>query len=108
MQKPRRSIALTASTIRAMRPREHRYEVCEALPGLVLIVQPTGSKSWAVRTRVRNRLAKITLGRVASDRTKASPDPAIGGDLTIWDARLLAATTIHQILLGENPQADRD
>ena len=101
MQKPRRSIVLTASTIRAMRPREHRYEVRDALPGLVLVIQPTGSKSWAVRTRVRNRLAKITLGRVASDRRKASPGPVIGYDLTVWDARLLAAKAIHQVLLGK-------
>ena len=111
MQKPRRSIVLTASTIRAMKPREHRYEVRDALPGLVLVVQPSGSKSWAVRTRVRNRLAKITLGRVAPDwmRRKASEDPIIGDDLTVWDARLLAATTIHQVLLGKDPmQAHRE
>ena len=109
MQKPRRSIVLTASTIRAMRPREHRYEVRDALPGLVLVIQPTGSKSWAVRTRVRNRLAKITLGRVASDRRKASPGPVIGDDLTVWDARLLAAKAIHQVLLGKDPmQAHRE
>ena len=106
MQKPRRSIVLTASTIRAMRPREHRYEVRDALPGLVLVIQPTGSKSWAVRTRVRNRLAKITLGRVASDRRKASPGPVIGDDLTVWDARLLAAKAIHQVLLGKDPMQE--
>src|SRR6516165_8251273 len=111
MQKPRRSIVLTASTIRSLKPKERRYEVRDALPGLVLVVQPTGSKSWAVRTRVRNRLAKITLGRVAPDwnRRKASEDPIIGDDLTVWDARLLAATTIHQVLLGKDPiQAHRE
>ena len=111
MQKPRRSIVLTASTIRSLKPKERRYEVRDALPGLVLIIQPTGGKSFAVRTRVRNRLAKITLGRVAPDwmRRKASEDPIIGDELTVWDARLLAATTIHQVLLGKDPmQAHRE
>ena len=108
MQKPRRSIVLTASTIRSLKPKERRYEVRDALPGLVLVVQPTGSKSWAVRTRVRNRLAKITLGRVAPDwnRRKASEDPIIGDDLTVWDARLLAATAIHQVLLDKDPMQE--
>jgi len=108
MQKPRRSIVLTASTIRSLKPKERRYEVRDALPGLVLVVQPTGSKSWAVRTRVRNRLAKITLGRMAPDwnRRKASEDPIIGDDLTVWDARLLAATVIHQVLLGKDPMQE--
>src|SRR6516165_9574939 len=111
MQKPRRSIVLTASSIRAMRPREHRYEVRDALPGLVLVVQPTGTKSWAVRTRVEGKLAKITLGGAATDRrAKASLEPMIGDDdLTIWDARLLAASAIHQVLLGKDPmQAHRE
>ena len=109
MQKPRRSIVLTASTIRAMKPREHRYEVRDALPGLVLVVQPTGSKSFAVRTRVSRKLAKITLGTAATDiRAKASKDPIIGDDLTIADARLLAATVIHQVLLGKEPQVERE
>jgi integrase len=34
-----------------------------ALPGLYLIVQPSGVKSWAFRTRVNRRPVKITLGR---------------------------------------------
>ena len=111
MQKPRRSIVLTASTIRAMKPREHRYEVRDALPGLVLVVQPTGSKSFAVRTRISRKLAKVTLGTAATDiRAKATEEPVIGGDnLTIADARLLAATVIHNVLLGKDPmQAHRE
>ena len=112
MQKPRRSIVLTASTIRAMKPREHRYEVRDALPGLVLVVQPSGSKSWAVRTRVNRKLAKITLGRAATDmRAKASENPIIGDDnLTVADARLLAVTVMHQVLRGtfDPQQAERE
>jgi hypothetical protein len=105
-------LVLTASAIRSLKPKERRYEVRDALLGLVLIIQPTGGKSVAVRTRVRNRLAKITLGRVAPDwmRRKASEDPIIGDDLTVWDARLLAATTIHQVLRGtfDPQQAERE
>ena len=112
MRKPRRSIVLTASTIRSLKPKERRYEVRDALPGLVLIIQPTGGKSFAVRTRVSRKLAKITLGTAATDiRAKASENPIIGGDnLTVADARLLAATVMHQVLRGtfDPQQAERE
>ena len=41
---------LTAKTIETMRPGAARLEVPDAaLPGLYLVVQPSGAKSWAFR-----------------------------------------------------------
>jgi len=37
------------------------------VPGLRLIVQPSGVKSWAVRTRINGKPVKLTLGPVALD-----------------------------------------
>ena len=34
-----------------------------ALPGLYLVVQPSGVKTWAYRTRIDRKPVKITLGR---------------------------------------------
>ncbi len=33
------------------------------MPGLDLVVQPSGAKSWAVRFQANGKTAKVTLGR---------------------------------------------
>ena len=44
-----------------------RIEVPERLlPGLYLVVQPSGAKSWAVRYRHSGKPCKFTLGTVAA------------------------------------------
>lgn len=68
----------TARTVEALQPdpdrrREHPDP---AMPGLYLVVQPTGSKSWAFRYRHGGRSRKMTLGRfpavsLAEARSKA-------------------------------------
>jgi hypothetical protein len=46
-----------------MRPATDRREVADGyLPGLYLVVQPTGAKSWAVRYRHHGQPRKFTLG----------------------------------------------
>jgi integrase len=61
MRKPKTLSDLTAASVR---PRARRREYPDAaLPGLYLIVQPSGVKSWAYRTRIDRRPVKITLGR---------------------------------------------
>jgi len=54
---------LTAETIGRIRPSTVRREIADAvLPGLYLVVQPSGARSFAVRTRIANKPVKITLG----------------------------------------------
>ena len=55
--------ALTTRTIESMKPGAARQEIPDAhMPGLYLIVQPTGAKSWAVRYRFAGKPRKATLG----------------------------------------------
>jgi integrase len=56
---------LTALRIEKLRPnREKRLEVPDhQYPQLRLIIQPTGARSWAVRSRIGDKTVKITLKR---------------------------------------------
>jgi integrase len=86
-----------------------RTEITDALvPGLRLVIQVSGSKSWAIRHRIGGKPAKVTLGAytpVASDAA-----PAIGGLLTLDDARTLARDVLARLAAGEDvsPGAAKD
>jgi hypothetical protein len=56
---------LTDRGVAQAKPQAKRYEVADAtMPGLYLVVQPSGVKSWAARTRKDDgKSKKITLGR---------------------------------------------
>jgi integrase len=70
--------ALTAVSVEKLRPEGSRREIPDALmPGLYLVIQPSGSKSWAVRYRHGGRPRKLTVGGypafdLAAARKKAS------------------------------------
>jgi integrase len=54
---------LTQRSVQAARPRENRYEEPDGR-GLFLVVQPSGSKSWAYRyRRPAGGFGKLTLGK---------------------------------------------
>jgi hypothetical protein len=54
---------LTAAAVRRARPSSERIEISDGgCPGLNLIIQPSGAKSWALRfRRPDGRPAKLTL-----------------------------------------------
>jgi integrase len=55
-------VTLTDRVVQQAKAKPARVEIADAvLPGLYLIVQPTGVKSWAVRYRVGDRTRKLTL-----------------------------------------------
>jgi integrase len=60
------------------------------LPGLYLIVQPTGVKSWAVRYRVGDRTRKLTL-------------PGRYPILSLAKAREGARTALESVTVGQDP-----
>ncbi len=60
-----------------------------ALPGLYLVVQPSGSKSWAARYRFSGATKKLTLG----------PYPL----LSLADARDAARAALQAVARGEDP-----
>jgi integrase len=86
---------LTAKAIEKMRPDpERRMEIPDGLlPGLYLVVQPSGAKSWAVRFRANGKTAKVTLGRF----------PAI----ELAKARELARDQFEAVAKGRDPAAEK-
>jgi integrase len=64
---------LTALTVENLRPTDSRREIPDALlPGLYLIVQPSGKKSWAIRYRHHGQTRKHTLGSFPAIDLKAA------------------------------------
>lgn len=84
---------LNARSVSAIRPDPtRRIEVPDAaFPGLYLVVQPSGVRSWAYRYRADGRTRKLTIGRF----------PA----LSLAKAREEAGRAAQDIELGEDPAA---
>jgi Arm DNA-binding domain len=98
---------LTAAGVAKLLPGHKRLEVPDAgSPGLRIVVQPTGAKSWALRfRRPDGRTAKMTLGRF--DRLgEMEGEPVVGGPLTLAAARRLAADIMRQRALGKDVISD--
>src|SRR5215831_17373880 len=85
---------LTVRAVEAMRPAAERREIADGfLPGLYLVVQPTGAKSWAVRYRHHGQPRKFTLGSF----------PAID----LKTARDLGAKALRAVAEGRDPGHER-
>jgi integrase len=86
---------LTATTVARIRPDpERRIEIPDRQqPGLYLVVQPSGRRSYAVRTRVADKPVKITLGDADA--------------LDLAAARKLAGETVVRARRGEDPRRER-
>ena len=87
--------ALTTKAVDAAKPdTDRRREVADAaLPGLYLVIQPSGAKSWALRYRFGGKPAKLTLGRW----------PVMG----LADARAAASEALDKIDHGKNPSVEK-
>jgi integrase len=110
MQRGRK--VLTAASVRAHKPGAQRREIPDGgAPGLYLVIQPFGAKSWAMRYRRPrannpNATAKLTLGTVDITAAEGTPEPVMGGHLTLAAARRLAAEVHRQRALGRDPASD--
>ena len=86
-------VTLTDRAVRQAKAGGARVEIADAvLPGLYLIVQPTGVKSWAVRYRVGRRSRKLTL-------------PGRYPVLSLAKAREAARRALESVTDGEDPAA---
>jgi hypothetical protein len=86
--------ALTARSVDQVRAASNRLEIPDGLlPGLYLIVQPSGTKSWAIRYRYGGRTRKLTLGKI----------PA----LSLGDARKLGRDALLTVAKGIDPAAKK-
>ena len=86
---------LTAKTCEKLQPHAtKRIEIRDGnCPGLRLVIQPSGVKSWAVRFRHDRRQVKMTLGGF----------PAV----SLADARTKARAAIDLVSTGKNPAAQK-
>ncbi len=86
---------LTARSVELARadPAKRREIPDGALPGLYLVVQPSGSKSWATRYRFAGASKKLTLG----------PYPL----LSLADARAAARAALQAVGRGQDPARDK-
>jgi integrase len=86
-------VTLTDRVVQQAKAKGARVEIADAvLPGLYLIVQPTGVKSWAVRYRVGRRTRKLTL-------------PGRYPVLSLAKAREAARAALESTTAGEDPAA---
>jgi integrase len=86
--------ALNVRTVEALKAAAERREIPDGLlPGLYLVIQPSGSRSWAVRYRHHGHPCKLTLGRY----------PAI--DLA--SARKLASAALRAVAEGRDPTQEK-
>jgi integrase len=89
---------LTDAAVRKFKPGKQRREILDALSkGLYLIIEPTGTKTWALRFRRPNGIfAKLHLGPVDFSGIEAKGVPVRGTPLTLSGARALAAEVHRQ------------
>lgn len=87
--------AFTARAVELQKPDPgKRLELPDgALPGFYLVVQPSGSKSWAIRYRADGKTRKFTLG----------PYPRLG----LAEARERARTALQAVSEGRDPGAEQ-
>ncbi len=94
---------LSTKAVEAAKPGPARREIPDAaVPGLRLVVHPTGSKAWVIRYRHDGGPRKLTLGPLAPSTPGFEPTPGLGKPLTLKGARIIAR---EQLLLV---QAGRD
>src|SRR5262245_36372011 len=85
---------LTVKNVEAMRPGADRREIPDGhMPGLYLIVQPSGARSWAVRYRHHGQSRKHTLGSYPAIDLKA--------------ARALAGKALRAVAEGRDPGREK-
>lgn len=88
------AVRLTVPFIEKAKGEEKRREIGDAIvPGLWLVVQPSGARSWAVRYRAAGKPVKVTLG----------PYPLIG----LADARDHAREVLEKVGRGEDPAKEK-
>jgi integrase len=89
-----RIAGLTQRRLETVKPGNDRLEMPDKLvPGLYFIIQPSGAKSWAVRSRIHGKSIKITLGSFTV--------------LPLAKARELGREVILTAKAGRDPRAER-
>ena len=101
---------MTAAAVKNYRPGEGRREIPDGgCPGLYLVIQASGHRSWAMRFRRPNgKPGKLTLGPVDLSGKEAESEPVLDSPLTLASARRLGADIHRQRAMGRDVIADCD
>lgn len=87
-------VKLTRDRVEKLKPAAAPYEVRDAMvPGLRLLVQPSGHRSWLFRYTLASTYRKLTIGHF----------PAV----PLEDARTAAATARGEVVKGRDPAAEK-
>jgi integrase len=99
---------LTAAAVKNHLPGRARREIPDGgCPGLRLVIQPSGRRSWAMRfRRPDGKTAKLTLGPVDLSGQEAEGEPVVGAPLTLASARRLAAEVHRERARGRDVVSD--
>jgi integrase len=90
------AVKLTSAAVEKYKPSKARREIADTTTGLHLVIQPSGTKSWALRfRRPDGRPAKLTLGSAVTGEGETSDEPVLAAPLTLGQARELA-NRIHR------------
>jgi integrase len=85
---------LTVKNVETIRPGANRREIPDGhMPGLYLILQPSGARSWAVRYRFQGATRKHTLGSFPAINLKA--------------ARAVAGKALRTVAEGRDPSREK-
>jgi integrase len=104
----KRKRQLTVEGINRYKPKDTRREIPDAgAHGLYLLIQPSGSRSWAYRYRRHDgKSCKLTLGAaIVLGPGDKEPEAKLGGALTVIGARKLAREAANDVAQGHNPAA---
>jgi integrase len=97
--KPKKN--LSAAYIEKVKPGEEPYEVSDAGSAVILLVHPSGAKSFIKRfRRPSGKHSKMTLGSYQRDGAPGAP--AVGGPLSLAEARSLSAEVDRRRAAGED------
>ena len=88
---------LTDTLVRQAKPKPTQYEESDGLNGLVLVVYPSGKKSWAVRYRDARQLNKV--GKPAQRKATLGPVDR----MTLGQARKEARALMSRVDDGDYP-----
>lgn len=99
-----------AAFISALKPTAARQEIPDsAQAGLYLVMQPSGSLSWAVRTKIDGKAAKVTIGRYdeigSGDRAGNIISPTQA--LNVTQARAAAEKVSGEAKRGNDPRQQK-
>ena len=99
---------LTAAAVMKLLPASSRREIPDGgCPGLYLVIQPSGHRSWAMRfRRPSGKTSKLTLGPVDLSGQELDGEPELGAPLTLASARRLAAEIHRGRARGRDVVAD--